>query len=349
MTFLRPELLGVAPIAVLLLAIGVTAQWRRGRKLAAAYGGFRAARRLTRRSLEHFPTARLSCLLGASLILSLAAAGPESDLGGAVEAGTPIDLVVAVDVSMSMSALDVEGSRIGRARALLSRLADDLSAQRVALSLFADWPYGLVPLTDDPEVVRFFIRSITPDLMNRRDQGTSLASAVAHAGRVLDARGTSGARRIILLVTDGEAHGQNEAIMDSIAAATLGGTAVWTAGIGTEDGATLLAPVANGAPGEGLPSLDEHGLPVVAGYDEVLLREMARVGGGTFHDISDEAGTRALLRALRNLDGLADRGGNEPGSGIQWLPLIALLLLLWDAMSDSGRRIGRAFLPWGRR
>ena len=86
----------------------------------------------------------------------------------------------------------------------------------------------------------------------------------------------------------------------------------------------------------------------MAGYEEVLLREMARVGGGTFHDVSDEAGTRALLRALRNLDGLADEGGCEPGSGVRWLPLIALLLLLWHATSDSGRRVGRAFLQIGR-
>jgi len=343
-TFLRPDVLAVAPVAALLVSLALTAQWHRGRRLAEAYGGFRAARRLTRRALERYPWARLVCLLGAVLTVSVAAAGPDRDQGDAVEPGTPIDLVVAVDVSMSMSARDVNGTRIARATTLLEQLANALSAERIALSLFADWPYGLVPLTDDPEVVRFFLPSVAPELMNRRDQGTSVAAAVAHAGRVLEARSRPETRRIVLLVTDGETHGQNEAIMDSIAAAAANGTTVWTAGIGTRNGATLLAPVADGAPEEGTPLLDESGQPVVAGYDEALLREMASVGGGAFHDVSNEAGARALVRALRNLTGQAEEERSE-NTPVPWLPLIALPLLLWDSVSDSGRRLARVFVP----
>ena len=74
MTFARPELLALVPIVVLLLTLGLTAQWRRHRKLADAFGGAAAARRLTSRDLYSFPRRRLVCLIGAGVVMSLALA-----------------------------------------------------------------------------------------------------------------------------------------------------------------------------------------------------------------------------------------------------------------------------------
>jgi len=339
-TFERPDLLALAPVTVLILAMSVTSLWRRRQRLADAYGGVHTASRLTHTALGRYPALRLVCLIGAAIALTLGVAGPQTDEEEPLDPPAPVDLVVAVDVSLSMSANDVDGTRIGRAQRLLEQLTRTAPVDRMALSLFADWSYGLVPLTDDPGVVSFFAPWVVPHMVERRDQGTSLGGAVSQAGRALEARSRPEARRIILVVTDGEAHGQNGAVLDSIATSVRLGFSVWTAGIGTRAGAPLMAVGSDGTPGDA-PLLDDRGSPVTAYYDEALLREMSDAGAGRFFDVSDDAGVRALLRALQDESGAAQ--GEEPGptSPVPWLPLFVLPLLLWDAISDSGRRFSR--------
>jgi Ca-activated chloride channel family protein len=337
MTFSRPELLALAPIGVLLICLSVIAQWRRSRRLVEAYGGPDAAARLTGVRLERFPVARFMCLVLATVVLSGLAAGPAQDQGDALERVRRTDLVVVVDVSLSMTAADVEPSRIGRARATVAALTEALPADRMALSLFADWPYRLVPLTDDPDVLQFFAPWVVPDLLGDRDQGTSLASAVAHAHRTLESRDDGDADRIVLLITDGEAHDDALMVIDSIRDVAARGTAVWTAGVGSAGGAPLFALDAEGLRLEGVPLLDRSGDPVVAGYDEALLRDLAAAGGGIFHDVGSTNGVRALLRDLRDASGIQGDEDGTQGWGGSWFILLVIGLLLWDTSTDSGR------------
>jgi len=337
-TFLRPDLLALAPVCVLLMCLSITAQWRKGRRLADAYGGLGPAARLTRTELGRFPVARVTSLVLAAIVLSGVAAGPERDRGDALQRARPTDLIAVVDVSLSMTAIDVEPSRIGRARATVDALAEALPADRIALSLFADWPYRLVPLTDDPDVLRFFTPWVVPDLMGDRDQGTSLASAVSHAHRTLEARAEGEADRIVLLITDGEAHDDAAAVLDSIREIAGRGTSVWTAGVGSAQGAPLFALDAEGVRSDGIPLLDGSGDPVVARYDEALLRDFADAGGGVFHDVGDANGVRALIRDLRSASGITDESQNGGGPSASWFILLAIGLLLLDMTADSGRR-----------
>jgi Ca-activated chloride channel family protein len=346
MTFLRPDLLATAPVVVLLLFLSITAQWRRGRRLADAYGGLVPAARLTGVELGRFPVVRTGCLVFATMLLSGLAAGPERDEGDGLERVRPTDLVIVVDASLSMTALDAEPSRIGRARATVDAITEALPADRIALSLFADWPYRLVPLTDDPNVIRFFTPWVVPDLLGDRDQGTSLASAVSHAHQTLEARDAGDADRIVLLITDGETHDEVDAVLDSIAAVVSRGTSVWTAGVGSAGGAPLFALDPEGERREGIPLLDDAGEPVVARYDQALLRDLAEAGGGVFHDVSSTNGVRALIRDLSAASGLTEEDEGTSGPSVSWFILLAMSLLLWDMMADSGRRAPR--LPFTR-
>ena len=156
-----------------------------------------------------------------------------------LDPGTPIDLIVVVDVSHSMSAADVAPTRIGRARELLAQILEERVADRVALSLFADWPFALVPLTDDPAIIDFFTPWVAPELVSMRDQGTSLASTVVHAVETWEERLREGSAPIVLIVSDGEAHGASEEVLASVNAAMDSGLRVWTAGVGTPEGAPL--------------------------------------------------------------------------------------------------------------
>lgn len=328
MTFLRPGLLLLGPLVAIFLSLALTFQWRRISRLGRSYDDL-AVQRLISRSLQGFPTGRMICLLVVSLALAAGAAGPRPVAPEPPEPAPPLDIAVAVDVSASMSAGDVEPTRIGRAREVIDRVAESLPSARIVLIVFADWPYTLVPPTDDPAVVRYFARSLSADLVVDRDQGTSFSSALSHARAALDARSRPGARRAILVLSDGGAHEDMADILGAATAASSDDVPIWTAGVGTREGAELTTNAG--------PLLDAGGRTVVATLDDGLLSEIARAGGGEYHDVSNNRGVRALLAELGTLDEDGTGEHQGPMDLTFLLTLLAVPLLLWEGGSDAGR------------
>ena len=333
-TFSRPELLAVAPLVVFAFLLALLAQRHRRRRLAEAFGGA-AIERLLPVETRRFPTTRFACLAIAGLAICLAAAG----LGGVTNRGpgaaVPLDIAIAVDLSLSMNASDIQPTRIQRARDVVIRLAKQLPKGRLSLIVFGDWPYTLVPPTEDPGVVAYFAESLTGRLVSNLassirtrsgDQGASLQAVLVQARAALDSRPTAGAKRVVLVVSDGAIPGGAE---DAVTSAADGkGAVVWTAGIGTTRRAKLEVT---------------RGNPVMAGFDEQLLRSVALAGGGVYEDVSDDRGLRALLSGLRQLSGVSDPGNVGPERATFWLSVLAIALLLWEGGLDAGKRL--AFGP----
>jgi Ca-activated chloride channel family protein len=278
----------------------------------------------------------MALLTVAALVLGVAVAGPRTPDPQPPEPAPPLDIAVAVDVSRSMGATDVEASRIERARLVVDRLAEGLPSARIVLVLFADWPYTLVPPTDDPALVRYFARSLSADLVLDRDQGTSLSAALAHARAALDERSRPGARRAIVVLSDGGAHEDETQVLQAAATASEGGVTVYTAGIGTRAGGPVVT--------EAGPLVDGAGRPVLASLDDGLLRAVARDGGGSYQDVSDDGGLRAFLAEVGTPEDAPLGEGGGPLDTSFLLTLLAVPLLLWEAGLDAGRRVG-----WRRR
>jgi Ca-activated chloride channel family protein len=329
-TFLRPELLLLGPLGAALLSLALTLQWRRLGRLGRSYDDL-AVQRLISRRLQGFPTTRMVCLVVASLALATSAAGPRPTVPEPLEPAPPLDIAVAVDVSASMSASDVEPTRIERARDVIDRITEDLPSARIVLILFADWPYTLVPPTDDPAVVRYFARSLSADLVMDRDQGTSFSTAFTHARTALEARSRSGARRAILVLSDGGAHEDAAQILDAAASASADDVPIWTGGLGTRAGAELVTETG--------PLVDAGGRTVLATLNDDLLREIARAGSGEYLDVSTERGLRALVAGLGELDDGSGGGDGGPLDLTFLLTLLAVPLLLWEGGLDAGRTV----------
>ena len=334
MTFARPILLLLLPVALGLIAFALARSTRRLRRLAEGFGGEEAAGRLTTRELMDFPRRRLRILGLAVTLMVLAAAGVRFGPGIGLNASRPVDVVVALDISASMAAQDVPGGRMARAREAIGALLEALPGERVGLVVFADWPHTLAPITDDQQVVRFFADSLSENFLGERDQGTRVSAAIGEARRQLDARREEGRERVILLVTDGEAHEDEFAVADSAAIAAAGDVGIWVAGIGTAEGAGL------GGDGAGAQVTDAGGAPMVSRLNERLLRGVARAGGGGYLDASDDRDLAQLAARFRRVpeDG---EGSGGPGDPATWLILLALLLVAADGLMD---RPGRARL-----
>ncbi|MEQ1856339.1 MAG: VWA domain-containing protein [Longimicrobiales bacterium] len=328
MTLARPEWLPLLPLALVAVLGALVIQWKRRRRLGRALPTTALARLLPV-GVDRFPTVRAACLVVATAAVSLAATGVVQRAPEQPPPPTPLDLAIAVDVSASMGARDTEPSRIGRAQEVVSDLAASLPGARIVLVVFADWPYTLVPPTDDARVVTYFADALQADLVLDRDQGTALAAVLRHAGEALAARPREGARRAILVLSDGGAHDDAADVLAAAAEAAAGGTEVWTAGLGNERGAEL--ETATG------PLLDAAGAPVVTRLEDELLIRVAAAGGGRYERVVDDRGVRSLASGLERAADAAPPEHTAVVDVTLLLILLALPLILLEGALDSGR------------
>jgi Ca-activated chloride channel family protein len=335
-TLVRPELLGLSLVAALLLALAIVAGWWRLRRLERLLGGAASWRLLPAGALR-FPVARLLTAVAAAVALGIAAAEPERPAEEPPPPTAPLDLAIAVDASLSMGAADALPSRILRAQEVVVELADAFPGARLVLVVFADWPYTLVPPTDDPGVVRWFAESLQADLVVDRDQGTALAAAIEHASEALAARPRSpdeDARRVVLLVSDGGAHDESDTVLAAARAAADDGIEVWTAGLGTTRGIELETETG--------PVLDATGAPVITQLDERLLVDVAAAGGGSYEDVGGERGLRSLIAGLQEANPAVAPNRREAPDAALLLALLALALVLGEGALDGRRRVRHA-------
>ena len=330
MIFERPELLALAPLAAILFAFTVGAHWRRLRKLATAYE-LTALRRLFPTSPGRFPTQRFLCLVGAGALLGLAAAGPVLWDPEPPEPVPPTDVAIAVDLSLSMNAAGETGSRIERAREAIDRLTEELPSVRFSLVVFAGWPYVLVPPTDDPDVIRYFVDSLQPEVVEELDRGNSLGSALELAGSTLETRPSEDGRQAILVISDGDVYEGEDVLVRAAADAAARGFEVWIAGLGSEAGSPISIA--------GEPVLDAAGRAVRTSQNADLLSAMAEAGQGRYEDITEDGGLDSLVDDLRDLSGDSREGPAEPFDTTALFALLAIQLLLWEGVVDARRGV----------
>jgi len=107
-------------------------------------------------------------------------------------------LVIALDLSETMDAVDVQPTRLARARQKVGELLAMRKGARTALVAFAGSAHTVLPLTDDPKVLESYLATLTTDTVPRPGRRTDLA--LAHARALLGEETQPGS---ILLVTDG--------------------------------------------------------------------------------------------------------------------------------------------------
>ncbi|MEP6572453.1 MAG: VWA domain-containing protein [Gemmatimonadota bacterium] len=196
MSFDNPLLLILAP--VLALVVGMLAWMARGRRIARASAWSPETAALARRGGRWGPIV----LALAALAAGVALAGPR---GGRTEVRTQVralNLVLAMDISRSMLAEDVQPSRLARAIRESRRLVQDLNGDRLGMIAFAGRSYILTPLTVDGGAVSLFLDGLSPDLASQG--GTGLGAALAQGAQLLGDAGA--ADRVLVIFTDGETH-----------------------------------------------------------------------------------------------------------------------------------------------
>lgn len=183
------------------------------------------------------------------------------------------DVVIALDLSKSMLAEDAPPNRLERAKYEIMEMVDAMPGYRFGLVGFAGAASVLCPLTKDVGFFQIALNNASPTSISRG--GTNLGLAVRKG---LDAFSGGSAPKLLVLITDGEAH-DAEPLNATTVAAELG-IPIVTIGFGSESGSTIvMTDPQTGARSE---LVDRDGNVVTTRLDGELLREMALETSGAF-------------------------------------------------------------------
>lgn len=268
-----------------------------------------------------------------ALLAGLALAGPRWGTEPAVVSGEGIDVVLALDASLSMLATDERPNRLERMKQEVRRYRDLARADRVAMLAFAGRSYILTPLTVDDGALELFLDNLDPSIVGQA--GSSLARAITQ-GTDLLLSSQGGSDRALVLMSDGEAFEPVEDVRAAAARAAQAGIAVVTVGFGTEAGTTI--PVTEN--GVTAPKRDENNEIVVSRYTPQMLQAIATAANGTFvgAEVTDKAArVRGALQRLRATTRSIAAGATRTAR-FQWFVAPALLLLLLDTWLAERRR-----------
>ena len=331
--FGAPELLPMVLLAVLAAGLFV---WVLSRKRAARarYRGTSMAALVSAATSPGRQVFKAALVVLVILLLALAAARPQIGTHKTLLQREGTDVIVALDVSLSMSAQDAKPSRLERAKGALGALFDHLQGDRVGLVTFAGSAELRFPLTTDVEAARKVVQGLTFKDGGLR-AGTSIGEALRQATEGFANDNTRS--KILVLVSDGEDLGD-----DATGAATFvqsQGIALDTIGIGQDSPVPVL--VLN--PRTGL--LESRTDPttsqaLLTSADPKALQQLANSNKGHFFDgnsddyavqLDDEIGR---LQKTRFETG----EGDVPLERYQILAGIALAMLMLDYMLPAGRR-----------
>ncbi|MEZ5327757.1 MAG: VWA domain-containing protein [Verrucomicrobiales bacterium] len=218
----------------------------------------------------------LEMLALASLIIALAR--PQFVRGNTEVEASGVDILLSIDVSGSMEAMDfaVDGERANRLEAVKNVVKDFIKERpndRIGLVAFAGRPYLVSPLTLDHDWLEKRLDSVK---IGQVEDGTAIGSAVASSVNHL--RDQDAKSRMVILLTDGMNNSGKANPLTAAEAAKALGIKVYTIGAGTRGEAPIPMKDAFGRTQMRMAKVD---------IDEATLTDVAKATGGRYFRATD--------------------------------------------------------------
>jgi len=231
----------------------------------------------------------------AIVFLGIAASGPKIGTLTKPINRRGVDLVIALDTSISMNSDDVSPSRLEKAKFELRKLIKKLKGDRVAIIVFAGTSHIYLPLTTDYEAALLFLDEIDTKMIP--SQGTSISSAINTA--ITAYQDDPEKFKVILLVSDGEDH-EGEAIQISENSAKVG-MIVNTVGVGSLNGG--LVPLEMEKTSDISYKRNIDGKLITSIPNRQILKDISDVGNGRAFWFSNNGDSYiSILDAIDNLE-----------------------------------------------
>ncbi|WPY98597.1 VWA domain-containing protein [Christiangramia sp. OXR-203] len=229
-------------------------------------------------------------LLTMALIITAMARPRTVDVSTQSSSTQGIDIVMAIDVSASMLARDLQPTRLEATKNVAEEFIKDRPADRIGLVVYAGESFTKTPITSDKSIVLDALEGI--EYNNVLENGTAIGSGLATAvNRIKDSDAES---KVIILLTDGV---NNSGFIDPNTASELAlefGIRVYTIGVGSNGMA--LSPTAI------LPNGRFQYGNVPVEIDEELLTQIASTTGGKYFRATDNEKLEAIYEEIDALE-----------------------------------------------
>jgi Ca-activated chloride channel family protein len=287
--FLQPEwfwLMALLPVVML---------WhgRRGPVAAIEYSDVSLAREVSRssRSRVGLLVWALPLLAGALMIVGLAR--PQRTHSRTEVTANSIDIVLGLDVSGSMQALDfrIDHQRVNRievVKSVVSKFIDERPDDRIGLIAFAGAPYLVSPITLDHDWLQQNLERVT---VGGTDDGTAIGSAIAAGVNRL--RLTPAKSKVVILLTDGVNNTGKISPLAAAEAARAMGVKIYTVGVGVRGDAPI--PVRDAAGNTRL-------IMAKVDVDEKTLQAVADETGGKFYRATDTDSLQKIYEQINRFE-----------------------------------------------
>jgi Ca-activated chloride channel homolog len=248
--------------------------------LAAVEGHTRPVRGLVK---QYLWTLRLLAMA----LLIIALARPQVAFNEEEVNTEGIDIMLALDISGSMNALDFKPDRLGAAKVTADTFIRSRPRDRIGLVVFAGEAFTQAPLTTDHDMLSEFLGQVKQGLI---EDGTAIGMGLATS--VLRLRDSDAESKVIVLLTDGVNNQDQVQPITAAEAAREYGIRVYTIGVGKNG----LAPF-RGQDFFGNTRIVEQEVKL----DEALLQEIARMTGGKYFQATNN---QALSQVYDEIDEL---------------------------------------------
>lgn len=244
------------------------------------------------------------------------------------------DIVIALDVSLSMKAEDIKPNRLEKAKHEITSLINKFRGDRVGLIAFAGKAFIQCPLTLDYSAAKMFLDAMSPDIVPV--PGTAIGRAMEKSFMCFDKKERK--HKILVLITDGEDHAGKP--LEIAKAAAMDGVIIYTVGVGSVKGVPI--PVFDRFDNRTGFKKDRNGEVVLTKLDELTLKKIALETGGKYYKTSsgetelDKIYDDILKMEKKNL---SSKQFAQFEDRFQGLVGLVLMLLLLEIMLSERRTV----------
>tara|TARA_B100001057_G_scaffold109491_1_gene107440 strand:- start:2192 stop:3163 length:972 start_codon:yes stop_codon:yes gene_type:complete len=235
------------------------------------------------------------------------------------------DIMIAVDLSESMNANDIQPSRIEKVKFEIKRIINEFDNDRLGIIMFSGEAFVQCPLTYDNNALNLFVETLNTGLVpnSGTDFGPPLELGLSklqdESSEEKDIKS-----KIIILFSDGEDFGdETEESIEKIKENSL---KLFSIGIGTEKGSRIKDNF-------GKFKKDKEGNDVITKLNSSSLRETADKTGGKYYEISKNKNEISqMISDIKNIKGdvIDEKMSNVSDNKYFYFLLCALILIAID-------------------
>ena len=203
-----------------------------------------------------------------------------------------IDIMLAMDVSVSMLAEDLKPNRIEAAKKVAHEFISGRPNDNIGLTIFAGEAFTQCPMTTDHVSLLRLLKDTRTDIVTRGliDDGTAVGMGIANAvSRLKDSKAKS---KVVILLTDGSNNSGDISPMTAAEIAKSLGIRIYTIGVGTNGVAPYPMVVAGGV----------QYVSVRGEIDTQTLKEIAQTTDGNFYRATSVSELKKIYADIDKLE-----------------------------------------------